>query len=412
MEIARELIVRKVAGQARTLRELEALVPVGESAWSVVESAQARLRVAASRDDVRVAEAAAAAAYWSAWAPLQPRWARRDADRVPAHWRRFGARSSPLTGGPRLAASPANALLNYLYAILEGEASIAARVVGLDPGLGVLHADQLNRDSLPADLMEPVRPMVDRYVLELLSRRTLAAADFFETRQGVVRVTPPLARELAATSTEWGRMAGRIAEDVARMLERGIADATSSARGASTSRWGRPMATPLSGRNRSAGRGEAARVGRAFAIPVGGRSCIQCGAPTQPGRITCGAACEDAARSVGLAAFTAAGTKVLAARHAEGRAGELTDAGRGRLKELASQRVRDARAWQRGHAWPPDPGRFAREILPGLADVPVRELVAATGLSDAYCRRIRRGQVVPHPMWWERLEGLLPRPGP
>jgi hypothetical protein len=27
-----------------------------------------------------------------------------------------------------------NAILNYVYAILEGEASIAARVVGLDPG--------------------------------------------------------------------------------------------------------------------------------------------------------------------------------------------------------------------------------------------------------------------------------------
>jgi hypothetical protein len=76
------------------------------------------------------------------------------------------------------------------------------------------------------------------------------------------------------------------------------------------------------------------------------------------------------------------------------------------LRELASDRVRDARAWQRAHAWPPDPGRFEREILPELADVPVRELVEATGLSDAYCRRIKRGAVVPHPMWWERLRAV------
>jgi CRISPR/Cas system-associated endonuclease Cas1 len=39
-----------------------------------------------------------------------------------------------LTGGPRLAANPANAVLNYIYALLEGEATLAARLVGLDPG--------------------------------------------------------------------------------------------------------------------------------------------------------------------------------------------------------------------------------------------------------------------------------------
>jgi CRISPR-associated endonuclease Cas1 len=120
-------------------------------------------------------------------------FARRDAADVPAHWRSFGTRSSPLTGAPRLAAKPANALLNYLYSILEGEAAIAARIVGLDPGLGVFHADQPSRDSLAADLMEPVRPLVDRFVLGLLAHRYFAAADFHETRQGVCRVTPGLA---------------------------------------------------------------------------------------------------------------------------------------------------------------------------------------------------------------------------
>jgi len=38
--------------------------------------------------------------------------------------------------------------------------------------------------------MEPVRPEVDRYVLELLARRPFAAADFYETRQGASRITP------------------------------------------------------------------------------------------------------------------------------------------------------------------------------------------------------------------------------
>lgn len=163
------------------------------------------------RDDLRLAEAVAAAAYWSAWSPVSVRFARRDLERVPTHWRTFGSRTSPLTGRPRLAANSANAILNYLYALLEGETTIAARVIGLDPGLGVMHADQLNRDSLAADLLEPVRPIVDRYVLELLPTRSFAPADFHETRQGVCRVTLVLASELAQTGH-----AGRARSDESR----------------------------------------------------------------------------------------------------------------------------------------------------------------------------------------------------
>ena len=56
-------------------------------------------------------------------------------------------------------------MLNYLYALLESETRLAVAVLGLDPGLGVLHMDAPARDSLAFDVMEPVRPMVDEYVL-------------------------------------------------------------------------------------------------------------------------------------------------------------------------------------------------------------------------------------------------------
>jgi hypothetical protein len=118
------------------------------------------------------------------WAPVPLRFARSDVDRVPAHWRTVGARASALTGNPRLATNPANALLNYLYALLEAEASLAARIVGLDPGLGVLHADQLNRASLAADLMEPVRPLVDGFVLRLLEARGFALGQLLRDSAG------------------------------------------------------------------------------------------------------------------------------------------------------------------------------------------------------------------------------------
>jgi hypothetical protein len=56
--------------------------------------------------------------------------------------------------------------------------------------------------------MEPVRPLVDRFVLDLLADRYFAIADFHETRQGACRITPALARDLAATSSVWARAVG------------------------------------------------------------------------------------------------------------------------------------------------------------------------------------------------------------
>jgi hypothetical protein len=63
-------------------------------------------------------------------------------------------RGSLLTSSPRLAIKPANAILNYLYAILEAETRLACLTLGLDPGLGIVHADHRDRDSFALDLME------------------------------------------------------------------------------------------------------------------------------------------------------------------------------------------------------------------------------------------------------------------
>lgn len=62
--------------------------------------------------------------------------------------------------------NPPNAILNYLYAILEAEARLAIAALGLDPGLGFLHFDTRTRDSLACDVLEPVRPEVDAYLLQ------------------------------------------------------------------------------------------------------------------------------------------------------------------------------------------------------------------------------------------------------
>ncbi len=51
-------------------------------------------------------------------------------------------------------------------------------------------------------------------------------------------------------------------------------------------------------------------------------------------------------------------------------------------------------------------GAFAREILPGLTEVPASTIAEATGLSSGYLRRVKAGEVTPHPMWWETMRAL------
>lgn len=47
-----------------------------------------------------------------------------------------------------------------------------------------------------------------------------------------------------------------------------------------------------------------------------------------------------------------------------------------------------------------DVSAFQRDILPLIRDVPLSQLVRATGLSLRYCSLIRPGQMVPHPRHW------------
>lgn len=149
--------------------------------------------------ELRQIESAAGRNYWQTRARQPVRfhhsW-RRD---VPGHWHTAGRRTSKSEdkGRARKATSPAHAILNYTYAILEAEATIAAHKLGLDPSLGLMHTDQRYRSSLATDLMEPARPTVDRLVLDLLAGHDFQRGDLLETREGVCRVGPPITRQLA-----------------------------------------------------------------------------------------------------------------------------------------------------------------------------------------------------------------------
>jgi CRISPR-associated endonuclease Cas1 len=387
LAIARNLLTAKVAGQASVLRDLPGC---GEAGAPIDRALEA---IAQGRDlsSLVASEAEAAAVYWDAWSTLPVPFGQRDAAHVPVHWQVFGKRHSLLSNGPRSACNPPNAILNYLYALLEAETTIACHAVGLDPLVGIFHTDQRSRSSLSLDAMEAVRPVVDAYVLAMLTQRTLARADFAETRQGACRLTPGFAAQFANTTDTWRHHIAPVVEGLAHSL------AQTTTRPAET-------AAPLTGAQRRAAwhdrsPGRRQRQSRA-ATPELPNACRDCGThlPDRRKRYCDHCRAERWAAHSGLGRDNAA--SVLARLRAEqrdpahgGRAAEIRGA-----KNAAHQAA--VREWTGEH---PDPEVFRTEILPALRHVSIAELVATTGLSPHYCSLIRLGKKIPHPRHWDAL---------
>ncbi len=77
----------------------------------------------------------------------------------------------------RGANDPFNAALNYGYAIIRGYVSRSQVAYGLLPTFGIHHSNELNAFNLTDDLMEALRPFVDRKVWELKDRGTLTGTE-------------------------------------------------------------------------------------------------------------------------------------------------------------------------------------------------------------------------------------------
>jgi hypothetical protein len=113
---------------------------------------------------------------------------------------------------------PLNSLLNMGYWLAEAEARLALLVVGLGPGLGLLHADYPGRDALALDLLEPARPAVERYVLRLVRERRFRKAEFTETSDGHVRLLAPLSHALIEMMPAWAEVVAPHVEAVVHAL--------------------------------------------------------------------------------------------------------------------------------------------------------------------------------------------------
>ena len=387
--------MQKVAGQRAVLDELDA----ADDARDAVDGALAGLETATSLSELLWAESQAADAYWGAWATLPIPFATRDASVLPEHWLTFGLRRSLLSGGPRLATNPAGAILNYLYALLEVETTLACHALGLDPGLGIFHVDQRDRSSLALDLMEAVRSLVDSYVVALLTQRTLRARDFVETRQGACRLASTPRR---GTRADAHRVAAtrRARRRTRRARARGRRERSSAA--AHAAHPGQPASRVGAARARQThaptARGHI-RSSRRVAAAAAVRSPIDDDA-------TATSAGANSPRSAWREVVDQAAT-VLASLRAEqrdpahgGHAAQI----RGRKNAAHQRAVRD---WTGER---PDPAIFTAEILPRTRRMLGPDLMAATGLSQHYCSLIRLGKRAPHARHWAAFVALAAAP--
>ncbi len=378
LELSRYLLSRKIDGQLAVARR------IGDA--TEVEKAASRVDDAPTLDALLQLEARAALEYWALWEDLPIRFVTSDNKRVPEHWLRFGTRSSLVSGrGPRLATNPANALLNFVYSgLLQAETVIACHAVGLDPQLGLFHADTPGRDSLAADIMEAVRPAVDRYVLDLIADHRFSRREFIETHRGVCRLARPIAHRLSETCTQWATEIAPVVEHIARTL-------------APTS------PTLLTQNRRRAAHGGPSNRLRSNPTRLE-QECLDCGQPPTPTGDYC-TDCAERRKIDFIPELSDRATAYLAQARTEGN--DPAHGGAAAIKRGAAnkRRQREIQHWESVNERPP-PETFNREILAGLHAVSAGDMSRATGLSRPYCSLIKRGGYVPHPKHWDVLAQL------
>ncbi len=379
VRISRELISQKLQGQERVIRNVFRDSAIAE----IIASMRSALTTATSVQTIRQLESQAAQAYWFAWRNLQINFPTAHHPRVPEHWRTFGTRKSPITGSPRLAVNPANAMLNYLYALLESEARLAAAAVGLDPGIGFLHVDTDARDNLACDLMEPARPHVDAFLLEWITSEPFRREWFFEQRDGSCRLMASFAVRLSESSPAWRQTVAPIAEWVSRVLWSTIRHNGRRA----------PAPTHLTQSNRRNAKGLPHL--QVATPPRPPHLCRTCGANVTAGYDRC-ASCKV---SVCTEELIKAAEKGRLASHSSDAEEKRAENRRRHAAALRAWQPSDQPTWLNEET-------YLRKILPRLRELTVPALQAALGVSKSYATNIRSGKRVPHPRHWQTLARL------
>ena len=204
IEFAQDLIRQKLLNSIEMLQSQFEASRSREIAITKASAAATRLQteLAADMNAVRSIEGECAKAYFGAWADIEMQWTGQSRHPVPDQWRKFRSRSSILTGRkPKnwKASHPINAMLNYAYAVKVAQLQIQAVADGFDPYIGIMHHSRPDFPAYVYDLIEPERPKVDGAIVEFAQSRKFSAADFVLRNDGACRLSPQLARVVAAS---------------------------------------------------------------------------------------------------------------------------------------------------------------------------------------------------------------------
>jgi CRISPR-associated endonuclease Cas1 len=376
LEISRELMRAKLEGQERVVAEQ--LKHPGTA--NAIARLREQLPKADDLDTIRYLEAKAARTYWNAWSEVPVLFPRKDMNHVPDIWLRFGTRHSPLTGGPRLAINPPNAILNYCFALGESESRRALSTCGLDPGLAFIHADTTARDSLALDLLETIRPSIEAWLLNWITREPLRRSDFFETGSGNCRLTSRMCSQLSETAPTWGRLVAPWAEYVMHTLWAG------------RSRCSRP-ATRLTQRHKREAKDEI--ISLAIATPLPEKVCLGCGKAIAKGSTHCAVCIVEVSR-----------TRMLELA----RKGRIASKSAESLARVAVTQRRQALAWRRWDSssqpnWLTE-HVYIEKIKPSLLQFSISQIAGALKVSIPYAANIRLGRRRPHQRHWRALAEL------
>ena len=233
------------------------------------------------------------------------------------------------------------------------------------------------------DLLETIRPSIEAWLLNWITREPLRHSDFFETGTGNCRLMSRLCSQLSETAPLWGKLVAPWAEYVAHTLWAGPPQAKSV----------RGFKTPLTQAHRREAKGGSPQP-PTVRLPRPQRLCRGCGKPIRTGRNDCAHCAIQSA------------TKRLADAARIGRV--ATRSPEARAKHAASRR-RHAQACS---AWDPSsqpawltPELYAEKIQPLLAAIPTSTIACQLGVSRWYAGRIRQGYR-PHPRHWQALAQL------
>lgn len=219
LKFASNLIREKAHYTATTL---ESHVPRSATSQRAMQHIRGRIRLLERREPRTIQEllgieGAIAAEYFRAWGAIKLDWRITKRHPIPDEWKKYTSRAALRENSYRnyRATHPVNAMLNYVYGVLTARKQIQLIGDGYDPRIGILH-DRVNepgsRPAFVLDHMEPMRPVVDRAVLEIIKNECLSGSDFSIQHDGACRLNPELARHVAqlalrhyadVSDTEW-----------------------------------------------------------------------------------------------------------------------------------------------------------------------------------------------------------------